>query len=393
MKNNIILDGRLWPRIGLDYAPKINTDFQNNATNQGHLAIQLLLYDKLAFPTNDFGITAALVSWLGPELFLEALEQNTFSFLRMKSFLGYSGNGVGLSFFSMQPSPSAKRNEWWQQARFGNSDQSAELQLKHMCGSLASNDLQKILTKLLSATCELNFDDDYFKKEFQHECYADVAKNPKLSKFIFDHVGPEVNHLDLVNLPGVATNSVRVSALGRVTDPIGLVLRVAEANLEMLIASYLGNSDLFTAEGVDNLLENKLSRSGILSEGFCTLLELNDIPDIGLAVREGRMNLKRIWAIRKKKASSDFRRWLRELQPENVRELEKAFVNSLVEDSMISSLPAKVIRFCITTVAGLMNPIAGLATGTVDSFFVDKLFKGFAPKIFFDELRKLEIEG
>ena len=269
--NDTILDGRLWPRIGLDYAPQINLDFQNDASNRSHLASQLLLYDRILFPTNDFGIAAALINWLGFDLFSEALEQNVFSFMRTTSFLGYSANGVGLSFLSMKPSPMAKHNKWWQQAMFGQFDQSAELQLKNLCTSVASSDLQKVLPNLLSSTTELTFDDDYFKKDFQHECYADITKNRKFSNFVFEHLDSEVNHIDLVNLPGIEDNKVRVSALGKITDPIGLVLRVAEANLEMFMASFSGGSDLFAAEGAHNLIENKVTRSGIPHDGLCTL--------------------------------------------------------------------------------------------------------------------------
>ena len=125
---------------------------------------------------------------------------------------------------------------------------------------------------------------------------------------------------------------------------------------------------------------------------FVRCLELNDIPDIGLAVKEGSISLQQIWTIRQRKASRDFRHWLREVEPENVRELEKAYVKSLANEPSISSLPAKAIRFCVASVAGLINPIASLGAGVLDTFLVDKLFKGFSPKIFFDELRKLEIE-
>lgn len=393
MNSDTILEGRLWPRIGLDHAPTINQNFQSNSSHRGHLARQLLLYDRILFPTNDFGIIPALIDWMGSDAFYQALEANSFSFLRLHGILGYSGNGVGLSFFVLKPSASAPKVEWWQDAMFGDLEKSAELQLQNIRDSIDSGIRRKILSKVLSCSTELNFDEDFFKRDFQHGCYKDIAENPKLSNLVFSHLSTD--RVDLINLPGIAANQIRVSTLGEINDPIGLVLRVAEVNLEIVMASLSGKCDLFTSEDANTLVEHKLRRAGLAQqyiEGFSSLLELNNLPDIGEAVEKGAISLERICKLRETRASKDFRKWLKEVQPQDIRELEKAYVAAISQEARVDSLPVKALRFIITTAVGIVNPIAGLLTDSIDSFFVDKWLKGFSPKMFFDELRKLKLK-
>lgn len=58
---------------------------------------------------------------------------------------------------------------------------------------------------------------------------------------------------------------------------------------------------------------------------------------------------------------------------------------------LIESLPFKTVRFVITTAVGTIEPISGVCMGAVDSFFIDKWLKGFSPKLFIDQLRKLPL--
>jgi hypothetical protein len=66
-------------------------------------------------------------------------------------------------------------------------------------------------------------------------------------------------------------------------------------------------------------------------------------------------------------------------------------VSTLESIPFIDSLPIKTIRFLITTCAGLIEPLTGLTTGVIDSFFVQKWLAGYSPRLFIDDLRKLSI--
>jgi hypothetical protein len=70
-------------------------------------------------------------------------------------------------------------------------------------------------------------------------------------------------------------------------------------------------------------------------------------------------------------------------------DLERLYLESLEQTSIVESLPVRVIRFMLTAGIGLTHPAAGLAVGVIDSFFVARFLKGYRPKLMFDELSKL----
>ena len=65
MPREKILNAKVWPRIGLDHAPSKNSQLLLNNSYKAELAVQLLLYDQVVIPTNDFGIIPILESWMG----------------------------------------------------------------------------------------------------------------------------------------------------------------------------------------------------------------------------------------------------------------------------------------------------------------------------------------
>jgi hypothetical protein len=393
MSSNAILDGRLWPRIGLEYAPTENLRFRDDLSNPAHLGSQLLLYDKVVLPTNDFGIVPALIHWLGLEVFLRGVEEGTFSFLRRRGFLGYVGNGNAISTLDVRPGPNNPFYPW-QEAMFGESEKSIAIQLANTAGAIPATEHQRVLRSTLAASREFECDNDFFLRNIVHETYTDIMQTPEFSVFVLDSCPSGGRSIDLTRLPGVEANQVKCSSLGEIKNPVELVLRVAEVNLEIAMSLSVGGCDVFTCDGVDELLTNKLRRAAVsrkLADGFSRLLELNNVPDIERAVCDGRLPLKEIWAVRQTRESCAFREWLRKATADDARELEKAYVASLRRVPAISSWPAKIIRFCITSVWGLVEPISALAAGATDSFLVEKVLSGYSPKLFFDHLRSLKI--
>ena len=135
----------------------------------------------------------------------------------------------------------------------------------------------------------------------------------------------------------------------------------------------------------------KLTRYNVdrsILEGFINLLELHNIPDIRSAIISNDIDLSQIWRLRQRKVSSDFRKWLREADPQSISDLEKAYIRVIGKITQADSLPVRSLRFAITSIAGL-NPISGLIAGFVDNFFVDKWLSGYSPRLFFDELSNL----
>jgi hypothetical protein len=153
--------------------------------------------------------------------------------------------------------------------------------------------------------------------------------------------------------------------------------------------------DMLTPVGAEEILKAKLRRSGVAREyveGLSKLLELNGLPDLRVAVADGVISLTEIWHIRTRRASTTFRKWLSEADVKDARDVEKLYVASIGRRSWIDSLPSRVLRFVLVTAVGLLDPVAGAVGGAVDSFFVDRWFRGYSPRLLLDELRDLGLE-
>lgn len=393
MKQSKILDGRLWPRLGFEYAPSVNAGFKNNKSHKGHLANQLLLYDKVILPTNDFGIIPIIIDWMGLKTFQDVLESDSLEFVRSNSVLSYAGAGNGISLVRARPSPQ-KELLWWQEATFGDTDVSIELQLVNTCSQISATLRNQMISTIISKTTDVNVGNKFFVDNVAHETYMDVLGSDRLTKYFLNYYKFEKGELDLQQLPSVGPDKLQISSIGVINDPVDLLLRIAEVNLEFVISNEVGGIDLFTSEDADYLFQNKLKRVGIqqyLVDGFTKLLELNNLPNIELAVINDQIPITKVWEIRQRKESRQFRAWLREVQPSDTRELEKAYVAAISKNDDYSSLPVRVIRFVMLNAIGLVNPIAGLISGGIDSFFLEKISAGYSPKLFFDRLRKLKL--
>lgn len=389
MHSDTILDSHLYIRP--DLTPKANRKFQADTSNKAHLASQLLLYDRIVIPSKDFGIIPILIDWMGLDRFREALDESALGFARPMSILGYAGNGNGISAFVIGESEKL-HFDWWQDALFGSMDKAAELQLERQCPFIGAKDRSKLLQLILLCSKSIDWNNDVFMKSIVHESYADIMGHPVLSSFVIRHEPSGTTSVKLPWLTGVSPNQLRVSSLRHIRDGVDLVLRIAEINLEVMMAHIYGECDIGTSDGAQRILERKLYRYGIhptAESKFMSLIELTGTPDIRPAISSGSMEFAEIMKLRQKKASREFRKWLRNARADDARDLERLYVSSLGNSAAYSSLPSRILRFIITTAVGIINPIAGPVASVVDSFFVEKWLDGYSPKLFLDELGKL----
>ena len=73
----------------------------------------------------------------------------------------------------------------------------------------------------------------------------------------------------------------------------------------------------------------------------------------------------------------------------DLRDLEKAYVASLPDVSLVNTLPVKALRFIITATVGAIDPVISIVIGSIDGFFVEMWLTGYAPKLFIDEMKNL----
>ena len=390
-----IVDSRLHAKHDLGRADLRNADFFGQPANRAHLGSQLLLYEHVIIPTNDFGIIPALIQWLGQKSFEAALDCNAISFLRRIDLLGYAGNGNGINGFVIEETPE-RPFLWWQKALFGDLSEAIELQLIHGVPSLKKRNRDRLLQVIEGRSRPATYPNDFFLKNIEEESYKDVRDTPEIANYVTRLAmaagHPEGQPIDLKRLPGVAPNALQIAGDGEVLSAADLIVRVAETNMEIVLADLVGGADLHVSRGADVILKHKLLRSGTASaamDGFPRLLELNGIPDIRAAVESGVVSLPDIWELRQRRVAKRFRKWLADAEFQTSRDLERLYVESLGRTSLVQSLPARVIRFGLTSVMGAADPVSGVALGIADSFFVDKYLGGYRPKLMIDEVRKM----
>ncbi|MCU7929040.1 MAG: hypothetical protein KZQ97_21770 [Candidatus Thiodiazotropha sp. (ex Dulcina madagascariensis)] len=394
MSREAILNAKVWPRIGMDHAPTKNAELLANSYYKAELATQLLLYDRIIIPTNDFGIVPILANWMGYSTFVNALLSKSVEFIRLNSCLGYVGNGIGLSLFRIEPGDS-KELYWWQTTMFGELNTSLELQLLNSMPEISKSEVNRLHDLVITSTSEFQFENDDFIKNVANESYLDAQQTQSIREKIAAYYKSN-SPINLNHLPGVNGNQMRASGIEIINDAVDLILRVAEVNIEIELAAIASGADIFTSSKTEDILYSKLNRERLGHEsikGLTQLFELTNLPNIESVVANDKLHFSDVWLARSSKNAKSFRKWFRKATIEDARDIEKAYVDSLNKIPSVASLPTKTLRFVVTTAAGLVWPPAGLAAGAVDNFFLEKWLSGYNPRLFIDEMRKLDINA
>jgi len=207
---------------------------------------------------------------------------------------------------------------------------------------------------------------------------------------------------DASRLAGVADLEVRI--LGgqeshSVKDEIEAVLALATANLELELMAASKSRDSATSTPIGHALRARQIRVGRPHEAFGSLRELVGIPDVAEAVLQKQLGLDVLIKLRESSSGRSFRGWFHENCAGDPGNTAKAYIDLLAQVPKIQSMPAKVVRFLITTALGLipgLGPIIGAAIGAAasaaDSFAVDSLAQRRSPKFFVQQLKQLEDE-
>jgi hypothetical protein len=395
MRPDAIVDWKLYVKHNVAHADVENAAFFANGANRGHFGSQLLIYEHIVIPTNDFAVVPGLIGWMGIEAFEEALDSEAISFQRRLGLLGYAGNGAGILLMGIMDTPQKPFEQWFRRTQFGDPAEAIELHLKHGLPGLGKEDTGRLISKVLahSTTPDLNAN-NVFDKDIANESYIDIRDTPELkTNFIKLLVATGANQSEAVagnRLPGIAPNQFHIAVEGEAKTPIQLVLKAAEVNMEIVLADFAGGTDLHVAEGTERLLHHKILRSSTgRGDGISRLLEINGIPDIRTAVASQSIAPSEIWSIRQERASKGFRKWLAKGDVHSSDDLERLYMESLEKVSLVDSLPVRSLRFIVPTVLGFFHPIAGVAVGATDSFLVSRLLGGYRPKLMFDRLGKL----
>jgi len=311
------------------------------------------------------------------------------------------GAGHGVSSFVVQPG-GGRKFDWWQMAMFGNRADAIELQIRHCTWPIPDAEKSSLTKAILVSSLDFEIENDVFTKHVSEAAYGDIIGDEELRDLISRYCGG--NHVDLLRLPGIRDDQVRISAEDGPSDAAGLVLAVAELNLEIAMSIRLNGCDISTFNQAGRLLRHKLARSRfpeVAIDGFSRMLELHRLPDIPAAVAAGRVAVSDIWTARNTPAARKFRKWLAAAELFDSKDLAALYVDAIGREPLISRLPVKTVRWLLTLGAeyvatsyldASIGGVAGMALSATDGLFVDAWLRGYSPRLFIDELKQLRFE-
>lgn len=339
----------------------------------------VLLHDQIVIPTQDFMILTALLGILGECAVLDMLEMDCLRFLRINGFFGYQG-AKGIQTYEIHKPDGQKLPVF----------ASAETAVDWAIGSRKEKPKSPKLSGIvLEKTEEVKLNSIVYK--IRHETYMDVLN----SQYLRDFFALRNRHMD--RLAGVGPNQVRIyggtDGISWKADEVGIVMALAQTNLELYLAQTLDCADLSTGSPVGHLIKGKVERTctgQYALEAFAILKEIADIPDIGETVLQKSISLKKLLKLRQSSDGKQFRKWFHENCCDNPVATAKEYTSLLRDVKKIQSLPIRILRFIVTGVLGTLCGPIGLGVGVADSFFIDKLLKGGSPKFFIENIRQLQ---
>lgn len=161
-----------------------------------------------------------------------------------------------------------------------------------------------------------------------------------------------------------------------------IITHLLDARGEMFLsAEYL--SELVTTPVLNSLIELRFRH--LLMKHQHNLEEIRMFYNIALegrslreVVNSGERSFSEFRRLLEK--ADRFKSWLKSINPDQqvIAEYHKA----ATAETWIDSLPVKGIRFAICTAAGLAGPFTGLGAGAVDTFLIEKIFRGWRPHHF-----------
>lgn len=340
---------------------------------------KLILHDQILIPTQDYLTACGLTLLLGEQNFISLLELDRIRFLRLRGCFGYvrgeKNDGTIITFNDpkkMRPQSSLI-------------EESIEAGLSTIRDKISEKNKLKKLFQKQSEALEMSEIIDTIKRD----SFNDLKKTTQWRE--------KYNFSDrdlLFALPGVENMQVRV--LGPNTDTqnniIDILLTLTLFNIELYLASKFACSSVETGSPLGSLIElkaNRLLNQDNLTENMWTLFEVNNIPDIGKINYLDKKVFNNFLKISGSSNAVEFRKWFHENKNCDEREIFKQYVELLKSIPKIQSASSRILRFVITSGLGAIPPV-GMVASFLDSFVVEKIFKGKSPKFFIDDIVKFK---
>ena len=340
------------------------------------LCDQLLLHDQILIPAQDYLAAAGLICLLGEHNVISLLETDRLRFVRTEGIFGYvRGTGPDGTLVVFED-PEHQRPQ----------DSPIEDSVKAALAVIPGrySDGKKLLRLLVEQSHGLKTSS--VVDAVRTDTYADLEQTT-LWKESYRYSNP-----DLLALPGMKTMQMRV--LGPDTDVSGNVvdalLALGLMNMELYLSESFECASISTASPIGDCVALKLSRldrDHPARPHLWSFLEVAGVPDLSELLLADTDRIADFFELTRGSEAQHFRSWFHSNARLSEREILRAYMDVLHQVSWIQKTPAKVMRFAITTAAGVL-PVLGAAASIIDTLMVDKLLSGKSPKFFIENLRK-----
>jgi hypothetical protein len=336
----------------------------------------LILHDQILVPTQDYLTACGLILIIGEKGFIELLERDKLKFIRTRCGFGFM-SGKGPSEIGIFSDPNSQRPI----------DSPIEQSVADGLKVIESKIKEK--TKLHEIIVQNSFSVEWatILNAVKRESIQDL-KYTKLWNAEY-----ESNNPDFIILP--ATNKIQVRVIGPGHDPkrniADTLLALTRYNSDLYLAERYKCQDISPFYPVGDLLnikENRLLKSSGYSDNLWNLLEINGVPDLSQIDLTCGSTLGDLLKISSNKNAKDFRDWFHANKELSEKEIFREYIGILNQVPWIQRLPSKALRFVVSTGFGLI-PGLGHAVSLLDTFIIEKLFRGKSPKFFIDDLTKI----
>jgi hypothetical protein len=369
-----VLAGNLSAIFNLD-GKHLDRYLQKQEMIKNLICEELILHDQIFIPTQDYLTACGLILGLGERNFISLLEDKRIHFLRLRGVFGYvKGTGVDGTLITVVD-PNSKRPQ----------DSSIEESIKVGLSVISTQITEKNkITELLikeSTPLEMSTVLDAIKSDSFRDIRATSLWNDKYN----------LPNKDLLALPGMEDMQVRVIGPGTnpKTNPVDALLALALFNIELYLSLELDCTSSSTGSPLGDLIDIKLDRlveQSVRSKNMWSLLEINNIPDLGkLDLTDS--NFKDLLKVIRSQNANEFRKWFHDRKTLDEREIFKEYVGLLSEVPAIQTLPSKAIRFCVGNGLGFV-PVIGQVFSFIDTFLLEKFLQGNSPRYFIEDLKK-----
>jgi hypothetical protein len=226
-------------------------------------------------------------------------------------------------------------------------------------------------------------DADYVTKAMRRVAFSTPGLREVSDSIRFDVLPSAPGKVEIfTNVDFDALNSRRKLLdpnLGSIT-PALLLTDLLDARADTALAAHYGG-DFHTSDRTSEIVRVRyselLKRSGISASELSELHEavLPGYPTIKEVVDAGERSFDEFLLLLEK--AEKFRSWVHKVSPD--ARLVSEYIRAISAEGWTSSLPAKVVRFMISTGVGLAAPIAGVAVSAADSLLLDKISSGWRP--------------